>query len=368
MALKVGIVGLPNVGKSTLFSALTNNSTIEIQNYPFTTIEPNVGVVKVADSRLDFLEATFASDKKTYTNIKFVDIAGLIKGASTGEGLGNLFLANIRDTDLIAMVVRCFDDKKVIHVSENIDPISDLEIINIELILSDQKLVEKAIAKIKKRAHATNDKTLLQELNGLEKLLQLLKDDVLLSSCELSAEELNRCDRLNLLTHKPLLIVANIAETDLKNPMLNQNYKKLSQYCHKYYWPILPLCIKMEESLIDASPEDRKWILSEYNLQESALQVFIQKCYEILNLKTFFTAGKQEVRAWTFHNGWAAPQCAGQIHTDFQNKFIAAEIYRFEDLVKYHTETAIKKAGLMRSEGKKYLMADGDICFFKFGK
>ena len=367
MGLKAGIVGLPNVGKSTLFGALCKNQVVDISNYPFATINPNIGVVKVPDARLELLAQSFKPKHVEAAIVEYVDIAGLIKGASAGEGLGNAFLANIRDTDLIVMVVRCFEDKNVLHVANQVDPVSDIETVNLELILADQELVKKHLAQLKRKAKALHSKETQEKLVMLHKISDHLASDLMLSEGTFTQEELRYCNQLNLLTHKPVIIVANIDEQTLLSDSANKYLLKIRDYCQQRHILCLALCAKLEYEMLDLDSSEKQWIMNEYNLQATGLEIFIQESYKALNLATFFTAGPQEVRAWTFHRGWLAPQCAGVIHTDFEKKFIMAEVYNYEDFEKYRSEQALKEQGLIRKEGKRYALQDGDICFFRFG-
>ncbi|AHF57358.1 redox-regulated ATPase YchF [Spiroplasma eriocheiris] len=364
MPLKVGIVGLPNVGKSTLFNAITN-SQVEAANYPFATINPNVGVVEVPDERMHNLIEIFQPHKAIYTTFEFYDIAGLIAGASKGEGLGNTFLANIRDTDAICMVVRCFENKDITHVEGSIDPLRDIEIINLELIIADQEQIEKRINKIAKRAQTLKQKDDVFEYELLQKLDQQLAANKLLKDLVLTPEEHKAIKNFNLLTIKPFIYVANIAETDLQTKT-NPYVEKVQQYAKDNNIEVVTICAQVEQELSTLNEEEKTIFMAEYGIQESGLSQLIKKSYALLGLQTFFTAGKQEVRAWTFKKGATAPECAGIIHTDFEKGFIKADIYAYQDLITYGSEKAVKENCKMRSEGKTYIMQDGDICFFKF--
>ncbi|WP_342256677.1 redox-regulated ATPase YchF [Spiroplasma endosymbiont of Poecilobothrus nobilitatus] len=364
MALKMGIVGLPNVGKSTLFNAITN-SQVEAANYPFATINPNVGTVEVPDERIDTLIALCAPRKAIHSTFEFYDIAGLIVGASKGEGLGNAFLQNIRETDAICMVIRCFDNKDITHVEGTIDPIRDIEIINLELIISDQEQIKKRIDKISKKAQTLKQKEDVFEYELLLKLATGLEENKLLKDLTLSDDELKVAKNFNLLTIKPFIYVANVAESDLNQPD-NFYVKTVKEYSQQQEIEVVVICAKIEEELSALEPDDRKLLMADYGIKEAGLSQLIKKSYALLGLQTFFTAGKQEVRAWTFKKGATAPMCAGIIHSDFERGFIRAKVYSYADLVQYGSEKAVKENGRLRSEGKTYVMQDGDICFFKF--
>ncbi|WP_424526776.1 redox-regulated ATPase YchF [Spiroplasma endosymbiont of Glossina fuscipes fuscipes] len=364
MALKMGIVGLPNVGKSTLFNAITN-SQVEAANYPFATINPNVGTVEVPDERMETLINLCEPNKAIYSTFEFYDIAGLIAGASKGEGLGNAFLQNIRETDAICMVIRCFDNKDITHVEGTIDPIRDIEIINLELIISDQEQIKKRIDKVVKKAQTLKQKDDVLEYELLLKLAVELEKNKLLKDLALSEDELKVVKSFNLLTIKPFIYVANIAETDL-NQSDNAYVEKVKAYGKQNEIEVVVICAKIEEELSALDAADRALLMSDYGIKEAGLSQLIKKSYALLGLQTFFTTGKQEVRAWTFKKGSTAPMCAGIIHSDFERGFIRAEIYSYADLIKYGSEKAVKENGRLRSEGKTYIMQDGDICFFKF--
>ena len=364
MSVKAGIVGLPNVGKSTLFNAITKKNILAA-NYPFATIDPNVGVVTVPDSRLEFLENLYMPERTIPTTYEFTDIAGLVKGASTGEGLGNRFLAHIRETDAIVEVVRCFDDPDIIHVEGNCDPIRDIEIINVELILADLEIVENRINKIQKKAETTKDKEALKELDVLKKCQQSLLNNIPLRRIELDDEEKLLIKNYNFITLKPIIYVANVSEDDV---IIGENkYTKLvKDYASKENASVVVMCCKMESELAELNDDDKKRFLAELGISYSGLDKLIFVTYDLLGLQTFFTVGKDEVRAWTFKKGMKAPECAGLIHSDFQRGFIKAEVTSFNDLEELGSEKKVQEAGKKRLEGKDYLMQDGDIVLFRF--
>ena len=364
MALKAGIIGLPNVGKSTLFNAITKKNILAA-NYPFATIDPNVGVVTVPDKRLEVLNDMYMPERLIATQYEFIEIAGLVKGASTGEGLGNKFLANIREVDAIVQVVRCFENKDIIHVEGTIDPIRDIEIVNYELILSDLEIVENRLAKIEKKATTSNDKEGLYEVSLLKKLKEILSSGKMLRLKEFDEKESKLIKTYNLITNKPFIYLANVSEDDLltnDNPYVN----KVREYASKEKSSVVLMCAKIESELSELDEESKKEFLKDLGIQNSGLDSLIHNTYHLLGLKTFFTVGSDEVRAWTFKDGMTAPECAGLIHTDFQKGFIKAEVMSYDDLVKYGSEIKVKEAGRARLEGKDYIMQDGDICLFRF--
>lgn len=364
MSLTAGIVGLPNVGKSTLFNAITKKHILAA-NYPFATIEPNVGVVMVPDYRLDFLNELYKPKSLVPTTFEFTDIAGLVKGASNGEGLGNKFLSHIREVDAICEVVRCFDDTNIIHVENEIDPIRDIEIIAVELILADLDIVDNRLSKIEKKAKMSKDKESLKEVDLLHKLKECLESNKAVRTLELDEDERLIMKPYNLLTAKPIIYVANLSEEEISNKN-NEYLKRVIEYAKKEGAKVINVCAKIEEELCDLSDEEKKELLSELGVESSGLDKLIQATYSLLGLKTFFTSGTDEVRAWTFTSGMKAPDCAGIIHTDFKRGFIRAEVMSFEDLEKYKDEKIVKEKGKVRLEGKDYIMQDGDICYFRF--
>ncbi len=363
MSLKAGIVGLPNVGKSTLFNAITKQNILAA-NYPFATIEPNVGVVIVPDYRLDRLTEIYNPAKTIPTAYEFTDIAGLVKGASVGEGLGNKFLSHIREVDAIVEVVRCFDDNNIIHVDSKIDPINDIEVINLELSLSDLEIINSRIDKIKKKAETNRDKEALGEYEILKKAKEALEGGKSLRRVDFTKDEKFYLKNFNLLTMKPIIYLANVKEDELT--IDNDYVKKVMEYASKEDAKVVKACAKMEADLSDLSDEDKKEMLESVGIEESGLDQLIKATYDLLGLATYFTGGPDEVRAWTFKKGMNAKECAGIIHTDFEKGFIKAEIMSYEDLDKYGSELKVKEAGKTRLEGKDYLMQDGDICYFRF--
>ena len=363
MGLTAGIVGLPNVGKSTLFNAITKKNILAA-NYPFATIEPNVGMVMVPDKRLDFLNELIKPKSLVPTTFEFTDIAGLVKGASNGEGLGNKFLSHIRNVDAIVEVIRCFDDANITHVEGSTNPVRDIEIIEVEIIFCDLEVVDNRLAKIEKKAISTKDKEALKEVALLKKIKEALENNVPCRKLEYDKDELKLLKAFNLLTMKPVIYVANIKENDIGKE--NQYVKQVKEYADKDNSEVITLCAKIEEELSGFDDEEKKEYLKELGIEESGLDKLIKASYNLLGLQTYFTAGPKEVRAWTFKKGMKAPACAGIIHSDFEKGFIRAEVISFEDYKKYNGEKGAKEAGKLRSEGKEYVMQDGDVCLFRF--
>jgi len=364
MSLRAGIIGLPNVGKSTLFNAITKQNILAA-NYPFATIDPNVGMVIVPDERIDKLVKMYNPAKTIPTTYEFTDIAGLVKGASTGEGLGNKFLGHIREVDAVVEVVRCFDDNDIIHVEGGIDPIRDIEIINLELIISDLEIVENRIGRIEKKAQTTKDKESLAELSVLKKAQEFLSKNISLRLVEFDEEEKLVLKNFNFITAKPIIYIANVNEEDAVAGT-NKYIEQIKEYTSKEDARVIFMCAKIESELAELLEEERKEFLEDVGIKESGLDQLVKATYELLGLKTFFTVGSDEVRAWTFKEGYKAPKCAGIIHSDFERGFIRAEVISYEDLINLGSELAVKEAGKLRVEGKEYLMKDGDICHFRF--
>ncbi|WP_031488877.1 redox-regulated ATPase YchF [Ureaplasma canigenitalium] len=364
MSLSAGFVGLPNVGKSTLFNTITN-SRAEAANYPFATIEPNVGYVNLKDIRLDNLQKMVEPEKVVPTSFKFVDIAGLVKGASKGEGLGNQFLSNIRDVDAICHLVRCFQDKDITHVHNAVDAVYDAEIINMELVLADLEIISKRIDRIRKKAQV-NDKEAKIEFELLSKINDALLDNKFANTVPLTEIEKKMLGSFNLITLKPMVYIGNIAEDEINNPLKNTEFVKLKEYAEANGSVCIPVSAKIEYEISLLDEESKKIFLEELNIASTGLDLIVETTYKLLHLKTYFTVGKKEVRAWTFHDGMNAAQCAGIIHTDFEKGFIKAEVVSYNDLMTYGSEHAAKEHGKVRMEGKNYLMQDGDICFFRF--
>ena len=364
MALTAGIVGLPNVGKSTLFNAITNSQVLA-ENYPFATIQPNVGVVEVPDARMEEIVKLFHPKRTIYTTFEFTDIAGLVKGASKGEGLGNQFLANIRQTDAIVHVVRCFDDANIEHVEGSVDPVRDIEVINLELCIADLDTVTNRIGRVEKKAK-TKDKDAMREYDILMKCKEALEQGTPVRMLEMDDNERMLIKGYGLLTAKPVIYVANMSDEGIADPESVSYYQAVKEYAEKENSECIAICAKMEEELSGLDKEEKRAFLDDLGIQESGLDQIIQAAYHLLGLRTFFTVGEPECRAWTFKKGMKAPQCAGVIHTDFEKGFIRAEIYSYEDLMEYKTEQSLKEHGKIRLEGKEYLMKDGDIVFFRF--
>ena len=362
--MKLGIVGLPNVGKSTLFNAITNAGA-DSANYPFCTIEPNVGVVAVPDSRLDVLAEMYNPEKYTPAVVEFVDIAGLVKGASKGEGLGNKFLSHIREVDAICHVVRVFEDSNIIHVEGNVDPIRDIETIEYELILSDMETVERRLDRARKMLKG--DKKYEKEIAFLEKILGAFSEGKPARKLEYTDDELDILKDMSLLTKKPVIYVANISENDLGSDINeNPNFAKVKEYADGEGAAVLPICTKLEAEIAELEGDEKKMFLEEMGLEESGLDKLIKAGYALLGLISFLTAGPKEVRAWTITKGSRAPQAAGKIHTDFERGFIRAEVIGYDELIASGGMTAAKEKGLVRSEGKEYVMKDGDVVLFRF--
>lgn len=364
MSLTAGIVGLPNVGKSTLFNAITKQEILAA-NYPFATIDPNVGTVIVPDKRLETLENMYNPARTIPTTFEFTDIAGLVKGASTGEGLGNKFLSHIREVDAIVEVVRCFDDKNIIHVDGNVDPIRDIEVINLELIFSDLEIVENRLGKIAKKAQTSKNKAELAELTLLTKVKETLEQNIPARKLNFTEEELKMLSGFKLITQKPIIYVANVSEEDIMTGE-NEYVKKVKDYAKNENSEVVTICAKIESELAELELEEKTAFLKDLGIEESGLSQLIKSTYRLLGLATYFTVGSDEVKAWTFKLGMKAPQCAGLIHTDFEKGFIRAEVMKYEDLVAYGSEGKVKEKGKIELVGKDYLMQDGDICHFRF--
>lgn len=363
MSLTAGIVGLPNVGKSTLFNAITKKSIL-MANYPFATIDPNVGVVIVPDERIDVLKNMYNPERVIPTTYEFTDIAGLVKGASNGEGLGNKFLSHIREVDAVVEVVRCFDDENIIHVDGSVDPIRDIEVINVELVLSDLEIVTSRINRIGKKAMTTKNKDDVKEIELLERIKEALESNIPVRKLGLDEEDKKLISSFNLITLKPIIYALNVEDNDINT---GNNYTKLVEdYAKKEGSETAIICAKLESELSELDEEEKKLFLDDLGIKESGVERLINKTYDLLGLATFFTVGKDEVRAWTFKKGSKAPECAGIIHSDFEKGFIKAEVMSYNDLVNAGSELKVRELGKARIEGKEYIMQDGDICHFRF--
>ena len=362
--MKLGIVGLPNVGKSTLFNAITDAGA-QSANYPFCTIEPNIGVVAVPDKRLDKLAEMYDPDKYTPASIEFVDIAGLVKGASKGEGLGNKFLSNIRECDAIVHVVRCFENDDIIHVEGNIDPARDIETINLELILSDVEMLERRIDKTKKMLKG--DKKYQKDIDLFERVLAALNEGKPARSVECDDDEKAILSEVALLTNKPVIYAANMSDEDFSNGIdSNEGYKAVQKIAAEEHAGVLPTCAQIEEEIVEMDKEEKEMFLADMGLEESGLDRLIKECYALLGLISYLTAGKQEVRAWTIKKGTKAPQAAGKIHSDFERGFIKAEVVNYQDLLDNGSLAAAREKGIVGMEGKDYVVKDGDVILFRF--
>ena len=364
MSLTAGIVGLPNVGKSTLFNAITKQEILAA-NYPFATIDPNVGTVIVPDKRVEVLENMYNPNRTIPTTFEFTDIAGLVKGASTGEGLGNKFLSHIREVDAIVEVVRCFDDKNIIHVDGDVDPIRDIEIINLELIFSDLEIIENRLNKIGKKAQTSKNKDDLKEYELLLRIKETLEQNIPTRKLDLDQEEQKIISGFRLITAKPIIYVANVSEEDIVSGG-NDYVNQVKEYAKNENSEVVMICAKIESELSELELEEKTAFLQDLGIEESGLSSLIKSTYSLLGLATYFTVGSDEVKAWTFKKGMKAPACAGIIHTDFEKGFIRAEVMSYNDLIDCGNELKVKENGKMRLEGKEYIMQDGDICHFRF--
>ena len=362
--MELGVVGLPNVGKSTLFNAITKQNILAA-NYPFATIDPNVGVVNVPDLRMNVLNDMYMPERLIMASYEFTDIAGLVKGASTGEGLGNKFLSHIREVDAIVEVVRCFDDSNIIHVEGNCDPVRDVEIIDLELAISDLEIVTNRLDKVYKKAMTTKDADSLVEVSALTKAKEALEKSIPLREIDFTDEEKLKIKSFQFLTMKPIIYLANIKEDELAEPD-NKYVTSLKEYLENA--KVIKICAKVESELSELSIEEKEEMLEMLGVKTSGLDELINATYEILGLKTYFTVGSDEVRAWTFRAGMNAKECAGIIHTDFEKGFIKVEVMSYNDLIECGSELKVKEAGNLRIEGKDYIMQDGDICHFRFNR
>ena len=361
--MTAGIIGLPNVGKSTLFNSITKKNILAA-NYPFATIDPNVGIVTVPDERVEVLENIYLPERTIPTTYEFIDIAGLVKGASVGEGLGNKFLSHIRQVDALVEVVRCFEDNNIIHVDGSIDPLRDIEVINIELILSDLEIILSRIGKISKKAMTTKNVYDLKEIELLERIKSALEKNIPVRKMNLDEEEKKIISSFNLITLKPIIYAANVGEENISNGNVYTN--KVIEYAQKENSEVVIISAKIESELAELDDDDKKVFLGELGIDASGLDKLIDKTYKLLGLATFFTVGSDEVRAWTFKKGMKAPECAGIIHSDFERGFIKAEVMSYSDLITCGNEIKVRENGKMRIEGKDYVMQDGDICHFRF--
>ena len=364
MSLTAGIIGLPNVGKSTLFNAITKKHILAA-NYPFATIDPNVGIVTVPDKRMEVLNNMYIPERLIPTTYEFTDIAGLVKGASQGEGLVNKFLSHIRETDAVVEVVRCFEDTNILHVDGDVNPIRDIEVINLELILADLEIIQNRLNKTSKKAQMTKNKEELKEIELLERIKENLEKNIPARKLGLDEEEKKIISSFNLITLKPVIYVANVGEEDILVGT-NKYVEEVKKYAEQEQSETVMICAKIESELVELPDDEKQLFLEELQIDESGLDKLIKKTYKLLGLATYFTVGPDEVRAWTFTKGMKAPECAGIIHSDFERGFIKAEVMSYDDLVSCGSEKDVKENGKMRLEGKDYIMQDGDICHFRF--